>query len=158
MQGVRAWQRGGTLGLVLWDTHTDSDSRTCGIGWAGIRPNADGYSKKRTCRMSVAAVTVTQRQECQQQKLRPVSCGQERANHKPRVRERGTSGVPGSGVEVSRTSTGPRSQNSKCGVCVSVGGHVRETLISRRIGAGAWRSAPTRRLVRDGIARLVAYD
>ena len=142
--GVRAWQRGGT-GYWGWFCGTLTLILILGLAvLAGL-----GFDKrrwvqqKRTCRMSVAAVTV--------------SCGQERPNHKPRVRERGTSGVPGSGVEVARRATGPRSQNSTCGG-VSVGGHVRESLTSRRIGAGAWRSAPTRCLVRDGTARLVAYE
>ena len=44
-------------------------------------------------------------------------------------------------MEVTKSSKGPPSQNSKCGVCVD--GHVRETWTSRRSGAGAWRWANT---------------
>ena len=142
--GVRAWQRGGT-GYWGWFCGTLTLILILGLAvlaGLGFDQTLMGAAKTNLSHVGGSSHSVVWSRTSEPQ----ATCQGTRNVRGPRVRSRSP-------------EKGCRATVSKLDVrCVSVGGHVRETLTSRRIGAGAWRSAPTRCLVRDGTARLVAYE
>ena len=156
--GVRAWQRGGagywgwfcgTLTLILilglavlaglgFD-QTPMGAAKTNMSHVGGSSHSDPATRVSTAEASSSVVWSR--------------------TSEPQATCQGTRNVRGPWVRSRSLEKFHRATVSKLDVrCVSVGGHVRETPTWRRIGAGAWRSAPTRCMVRDGIARLVAYQ